>query len=81
MFMKNWSVKAEAMYWDLGRMNVHTTATGVTAFAPPPTASYGWLANTNIGWGQTSVQYSGIIARAGVNYHFNMGSMPVVAKF
>jgi len=79
MFMQNWSVKAEAMYWDLGRMNVNTSTVGVTAFAAP---GYGFLANSNLGWGKTSVQYSGIIARAGVNYHFNLANVaPVVAKF
>jgi outer membrane immunogenic protein len=26
MFMQNWSLKAEALYWDLGRMNVETVA-------------------------------------------------------
>ena len=67
MFMPNWSLKAEALYWDLGRMNVETAAFNPTL-------------NT-VSWGRSSVNYSGVTARAGVNYHFNWGSAPVVAKY
>jgi hypothetical protein len=31
--------------------------------------------------GRTSVNYQGIIARAGVNYHFNWGAAQVVTKY
>lgn len=78
MFMDNWSVKAEAVYWNLGSMNVNTAAYGNGINTP---AGFPFLSNTNLGWGRTSVQYSGVIARAGVNYHFNFGTAPVVAKF
>ena len=78
MFMPNWSLKGEAIYWDLGSMNVNTSAFGNGINTP---AGFGFLANTNYGWGRTSVQYSGVIARAGVNYHFNWDPAPVVAKF
>jgi outer membrane immunogenic protein len=73
MFMQNWSLKAEALYWDLGRMNVETVAYGVTG--KPSEFS------NNIGWGRTSVSYSGVQAKAGINYHFNWGAAPVVAKY
>ncbi len=73
MFMPNWSLKAEALYWDLGRMNIQTATYGVSGNAG--------LANNSIGWGRTSVQYSGVQAKAGVNYHFNWGSAPVVASY
>ena len=79
-FMTNWSVKAEALYWDLGRMTVNTSTYGSAVYVPT-NAPAPWFWNNNFGWGKTSVQYSGIIARAGVNYHFNLGSAPVVAKF
>lgn len=79
-FMTNWSVKAEALYWDLGRMTVNTSTFGSTVYVPT-NAPAPWFWNNNFGWGKASVQYSGIIARAGVNYHFNLGSAPVVAKF
>jgi outer membrane immunogenic protein len=73
MFMQNWSLKAEALYWDLGRMNVETVAYGVTG--KPSDFS------NNIGWGRTSVSYSGVQAKAGINYHFNWGTAPVVASY
>jgi outer membrane immunogenic protein len=73
MFMPNWSVKGEALYWDLGRINVQTASLGLQQGG-------GELPNT--GWGRTSVSYSGVIARAGINYHFNFGgSAPVIAKY
>jgi outer membrane immunogenic protein len=73
LFAPNWSVKAEALYWDLGRQNVQTSLIGVSGNAAN-------IAN-NIGWGRTSVSYQGVIARAGVNYHFNWGAAPVVASY
>ena len=72
MFMPNWSLKGEATYWDLGRMNVSTSTFGLA-----PTS----LNTNSIGWGRTSVSYSGVQAKAGINYHFTWGSMPVVASF
>ena len=68
MFMPNWSLKAEALYCDLGRMNIETAAFNPT--------------ENLVGWGRSSVNYSGVTARAGVNYHFNWGgSAPIVAKY
>lgn len=85
MLTDNWSLKAEALYWNLGSMNVNTSALGSGINTPPggPAAGVTWafLNSTNLGWGRTSVQYSGVIARAGVNYHFNLGTAPVVAKY
>jgi outer membrane immunogenic protein len=72
MFMPNWSIKAEALYWDLGRMNVNTAAIGV--------APVTYISN-NVAYGRTSVNYQGVMARAGVNYHFNWGAAPVVASY
>ncbi len=73
LFAPNWSVKAEALYWDLGRMNVQTASTGVSGRAD--------ILSNNIGSGRTSVSYQGVMARAGVNYHFNWGAAPVVASY
>ncbi len=58
MFLPNWSFKTEALYWALGRMSVPDTS------MPIRTAS---------GLFTTSVSYSGVVTRAGVNYHFNWG--------
>jgi outer membrane immunogenic protein len=73
MFMPNWSLKAEALYWDLGRMNVQTATFGVSG-------NHAFVANT-LGWGRSSVSYQGVQAKVGVNYHFNWGTAPVVAKY
>lgn len=75
MFMSNWSLKGEASYWDLGRMNVNT----VTTAASGQQTFGGYLPNT--GWGRTSVAYSGVQAKLGINYHFNFSPETVVAKF
>ena len=67
MFMPSWTLKTEALYWDLGRMDIGTLA-------------YSWLSPMSSG--HSNVAYSGVTARAGINYHFNFGgSAPVVAKF
>ena len=74
MFMPNWSLKAEALYWDLGRMNINTAS-----YVTSPYPNY---YNSNIAWGRTSVSYQGIQAKIGVSYHFNFANVaPVVAKF
>jgi outer membrane immunogenic protein len=70
MMAPNWSVKFEGMYWDLGRMNV---ATATTAASGTP-AQF----NSNVGSGRTSVSYSVVIAKAGINYHFNLASPAAV---
>ncbi len=79
MFMPNWSLKTEAIYWNMGNMNVPTATfgaapvTGVAlggALAPLNTISAFNSASTI---GAVRVNYQGVIARAGVNYHFNWG--------
>lgn len=70
----NWSLKAEALYWSLGNLNVRTAQVGLT---PSPGSFYG-----NAGWGGASLNYAGVAAKAGVNYHFNWGgATPVVARY
>jgi outer membrane immunogenic protein len=73
MLAQNWSVKAEYLYYDLG--SVQTSSGATSRFHTGPD----YLVWTN----QTSAQtrFNGNIVRAGVNYHFNFASMPVVAKF
>ena len=73
MFMPNWSLKAEALYWDLGRMNVQTATFGVSGDAD--------VVSNTLGWGRSSVSYQGVQAKVGVNYHFNWGAAPVVAAY
>jgi outer membrane immunogenic protein len=86
MFMPNWSLKFEGLYYNLGNMNVTTSAVAGAsygqAFDPSP---YGLVAQAGAGAGaisgNTRVNYQGIIARAGINYHFNWGAAPVVASY
>ena len=82
MFLPNWSVKAEALYYDLGRNNNNNnarllaiTCNGATCAVPG-----GLFASPLIT--QNSNRSNGVIARAGINYHFNWGApAPVVARY
>jgi outer membrane immunogenic protein len=74
MFMQNWSAKAEYLYYDLG----NAAGTAVNSYI----GTGGFSGNNGL---QSVTNYtgrvSGNIVRAGVNYHFNFASTPVVAKF
>ena len=71
MFMPNWSAKVEYLYYDLGTVNsaffipAVDNVTGFQAFFA----------------GQSRARFNGNIVRAGVNYHFNWGAAPIVAKY
>jgi outer membrane immunogenic protein len=64
-----WSVKGEALYYDLGNHSLAANCTIVTGAvcATPNTVFTSHFENR------------GVIARIGLNYHFNMG--PIVAKY
>jgi outer membrane immunogenic protein len=72
MFMPNWSLKAEAFYWNLGNMNVGTAS---FAAAPLPGGFAGPGPYPAATFGVARINYAGVVARAGVNYHFNWGSL------
>jgi outer membrane immunogenic protein len=73
MFMPNWSIKAEGIYWNMGNMTVPTAT-----FAAAPDSYHVPLVTV----GAVRVNYQGVIARAGVNYHFNwFAPAPVVAAY
>ncbi|PPD43658.1 MAG: outer-membrane immunogenic protein precursor [Methylocystis sp.] len=72
MFMPNWSAKVEYLYYDLGTVSINTTMTGFDT----GTANPDWFAGVN-----TRTRFDGHIVRAGLNYHFNWGAAPVVAKY
>jgi len=75
MLMKNWSLKTEAIYYDLGSMNLN--AFGYTPDVSKDSANLYQVVGTT-----SSIRYNGVITRMGVNYHFDFGkSAPVVAKF
>jgi outer membrane immunogenic protein len=81
MFMPNWSVKAEAFYYDLGRLTVG----GFTGALDGDYYFYSGRNSNNpafLNVTSTRVSYQGVVARAGLNYHFNWGnSAPVVAQY
>lgn len=81
MFMPNWSLKAEALYWDLGNMNLNlaTLGPGIGMFVPAVVQDQTRGPMTTLGSAQ--VNYQGVNARVGVNYHFNFASAPIIAKF
>jgi outer membrane immunogenic protein len=73
MFMTNWSAKVEYLYYDLG------AATGLLV-----NNAYGVDNATGVNAVESITRYSkritGNIVRAGVNYHFNWGSTPVIVE-
>lgn len=75
MFMPNWSVKAEYLYYDLGR-----TTFGAGALTRP-IATAGVPVNVFTNAPFVNARWNGHIARAGLNYHFFSGAPPVVAKY
>ncbi len=63
MFLPNWSLKGEGIYWNLGNLNIPSAALAAAPNAPlEPLATIG----------NVRVNYQGVIARAGINYHFNL---------
>jgi outer membrane immunogenic protein len=89
MFLSNWSAKIEALYYDLGSANINSSTNTVVTYPKYITAGGGASAFSRGSYfpgsssvSNTTVQYNGIIARAGVNYHFNFGKeTPVIAKY
>ena len=71
MFLPNWTLNGAALYWDLGNMNINTVGTGIVGTGGSP-----GYAN-----GTASVNYQGVKAVAGINYHFTWGAAPIVAKY
>ena len=67
MFAPNWSAKAEYLYYSLSNGYASTTIVD---------AGNAW----SYGVG-ASRSYNGNIVRAGVNYHINWSTAPIVAKY
>lgn len=73
MFVKGLSAKLEYIYYDLGSETNQLTSIRPDAVKPIPIAL---ITQSN-----STTRFNGNIIRAGVNYHFNVGSSPIVAKF
>jgi outer membrane immunogenic protein len=71
MFFPNWSAKVEYLYYDLGTVTQNFAIASVDQLNGAA-AVFG---------GQARARVNGNIVRAGVNYHFNWGAAPVVAKY
>lgn len=75
MFMPNWSAKAEYLYYDLGNASANANIIRLPnprVNADPPSLQAVSSANARA---------AGNIVRAGVNYHLNWISTPVVAAY
>ena len=90
MFAENWSAKAEGLYYDLGYASLAsspvTTLCGAATCLSPDGGTYGnGLSSGTAIWSNiavTKIKFDGVIARAGVNYHFNFGKEEsVIAKY
>lgn len=81
MFMTDWSLKAEAIYWNMGNINLSTTSFSQIGNMQLTERNDRVAFQPSILSSKSAINYQGIIARLGVNYHFNFASAPVVAKF
>jgi len=78
----NISFKFEALYWNLGDLNLATTSVAGPSLGGFRNGTFQANPGVSIISGNMNLNYQGIIARAGVNYHFNFANAaPVVAKF
>jgi outer membrane immunogenic protein len=71
LFYPNWSLKVEYLYYDLGQLSVPMSPLVHSSTGIP----------FSVGAPYASTRFDGNIVRAGVNYHFNFGTPPVVAKY
>ncbi|MGA8172044.1 MAG: outer membrane beta-barrel protein [Methylocystis sp.] len=72
LFAKNWSAKAEYLYYDLGSV----TTTGVQYSYKSPAGV------AQISTAQSSSSFNGHVVRVGLNYHVNWGApAPIAAKY
>lgn len=75
MFLPNWSLKGEALYYDLGRFNT---------LLPSVTSTATFVPGAVVGSALPGISHRerGIIARGGLNYHFGWTeASPVVARY
>jgi len=72
MFLPNWSLKVEYLYYSLGSGSYGLSTSSFSAF-------FGALDTTNVS--RISTKFNGNIVRVGLNYHFDWGAPPVVAKY
>ncbi|MEF3365863.1 outer membrane protein [Methylocystis sp. 9N] len=76
MFWPNWSAKVEYLYYDLGTVS-YSAGVLAPALQVVPGSPNPLFANFH----EARTRFNGNIVRAGLNYHFNWGAPPVVAKY
>jgi outer membrane immunogenic protein len=74
MFMPNWSLKGEYLYYDLGNVTYSVSPLAIVNIDATPNTVTGST------FPQVQTRFNGHIARAGVNYHFNWGA-PTIASY
>jgi outer membrane immunogenic protein len=79
MFLPNWSVKAEYLYYDLGKETYGLSPLAFSHIDRSLTASSGPVLYSSAPF--SSTRFNGSVVRAGLNYHFNWAPAPVVAKY
>jgi outer membrane immunogenic protein len=80
MFLPNWSAKVEYLYYDLGRLTDGLSPLAFSHIDRSLTAlSGGPLQFSSAPF--SSTRFNGNVVRAGINYHFNWGAVPVFAKY
>lgn len=78
MFLKDWSAKVEYLYYDLG--NVSYSISPLLSLGDPSTISLIQQGQSPAYWSSASsasTRLNGSIARAGINYHFDIGSSAI----
>lgn len=73
LISRNWSAKAEYLYYDLGAVSQNTLFINTLNNAP------GTL-GANIG-SQSSTHFNGHVVQLGINYHLTSAPAPIVAKY
>jgi len=73
MFLPNWSLKVEYLYYSLGSVS----------YALSPLVNNVFIINVPLSTAlpRSSTRFNGNIVRAGIDYHFNWAPAPVVAKY
>ncbi len=80
MFLPNWSAKVEYLYYDLGSVTYGLSPLAFSHIDRSLTASSGGpLQFSSAPF--SSTRFNGNIVRVGVDYHFNWGAVPVLAKY
>lgn len=70
MFARNWSAKAEYLYYNLGKLSYSSTASRLTN-----------LGVASIYSTQTSMAVNGNLVRLGVNYHFDTSPLAMAVRY